>query len=401
MNKQAEILLKLLSRSLFDQKIELQSENWEDVLQEAKLQTVVQLAFAGINKSMLSADDLQKWEAASASVIANNIRIIHNHELLHKWMSESEIPYVVLKGCASASYYPIPVYRNMGDVDFLVPSDKLKQAGKALESNGLKPWNEEHIAHIVYRKDGMHLEMHFNVAGLPEGKAGETVREYLADIFQQSALHKTENGEMVFPSPFHHGLVLLLHTCHHMTGEGIGLRHLCDWAVFVNSFSDKEFCDLFEEKLKAVGLWKFAKVLTAISIKYLGVNQKQWAQSDESLVDKLMEDILSGGNFGIKEVGRGLQTMLISDRGKNGVGHTSMQSQFVHSVNNVVRHHWPKAKNHPALLPAGWVYFGGRRIIREMTGKRRKTNVSKLVEDSSRRRDLYSQLHLYESEPDE
>lgn len=401
MDPQLKILLALISKEVFGQKVELSNENWEVVLNEARLQAVVQLAFAGLDKTLLSADELEKWETASALMIANNIRINYNHELLHKWLNEAGIPYVILKGCASAAYYPIPVYRCMGDVDFLVPIDKLEQAGKILESNGLTPWKEEHIAHIVYKKEGMHLEMHFNVAGLPEGRAGEMVRVYMSDIFEQSSLQHVGNGEMILPSPFHHGLILLLHTCHHMTGEGVGLRHLCDWAVFANSFSDEEFRAMFEEKLKAVGLWKFAKVLTAVSIKYLGADEKQWAQCDEKLVDDIMKDILSGGNFGRKDVSRSLQTMLISDRGKNGVGNTSMTVQAVRSANSIVRHHWPKAKNLPILLPAGWAYFGGRRIFRELTGKRNKTNITQLVEDSSERRSLYAQLHLYESDSDE
>ena len=38
-----------------------------------------------------------------------------------------------------------------------------------------------------------------------------------------------EGEKIRIPAPFHHGLILLLHTVHHMLGEGIGLRHLCDW----------------------------------------------------------------------------------------------------------------------------------------------------------------------------
>lgn len=98
----------------------------------------------------------------------------------------------------------------------------------------------------------MHLEMHFNLAGIPEGKPGELVREYSKDIYEKASLCRLNNGEAMLPSPFHHGLIILLHTCHHMTGEGIGLRHLCDWAVFVNSLSDDEFRQLFEDRLKKI-----------------------------------------------------------------------------------------------------------------------------------------------------
>ncbi|MDO4413588.1 MAG: nucleotidyltransferase family protein [Erysipelotrichaceae bacterium] len=401
MSEVQTVLLSMLSQSLFNKVSFFNEADWVQLLTEADGQAVTQLIYSVIDVNKLSEEEAIRWKERSSAHLANNIRIIHNHALVHEWMTDADIPYVILKGCASASYYPNPVYRSMGDVDFLVPTVMLEKAGKVLESNGLKPWEEEHISHIVYRKKGMHLEMHFNVAGMPEGKAGELVREYLSDVFEKAELHELGNGKIMLPSAFHHGLIILLHTCHHMTGEGVGLRHLCDWAVFVNGFSDEEFCEMFEDKLKAIGLWKFAQVLTYVSSKYLGADQKIWALCDDELADELIEDILTGGNFGKKETGRSLQTMLISDRGKNGVGNTGMGTQFVQSINNLVVHHWPKAKNNPALLTAGWVYFGSRRAFRELTGKRNKTDISKLVDEASKRRNIYMKLHLYETKENE
>lgn len=155
---------------------------------------------------------------------------------------------------------------------------------------------------------------------------------------------------------------------------------------------------MFEEKLKALGLWRFAQILTRVSIKYLSVEEREWALADDELVDALMEDILTGGNFGKKDSDRSVQTMLISDRGKDGVGRTSMTDQFIKSGNGLVYHYWPIVKENKLLLPIGWVFFGGRRLIRELTGKRKKTNVRKLVGGAAERRSLYEQFHLYEPE---
>ena len=396
-DSQAALLL-LLSKSVFGRSVLSQETNWEEVLEEAKAQAVTQLAYAALDKTMLLPHQEEKWEKSAAATLSKNIRVIHNHELLHEWMTEAGIPYVILKGCAAAAYYPIPSYRVMGDVDFLVPEDKLSDAGKMLESKGLKPWDEEHIAHVVYRKPGMHLEMHFHVAGLPEGLAGKRMKEYFRDVFDQASPGLVGSEEAMLPSPFHHGLVLLLHTCHHMTGEGIGLRHLCDWAVFANAFSDLEFRELFEEKLKAVGLWKFAQVLTAVSEKYLGADEKAWAECEENLAEAIMEDILSSGNFGRKDYSRYDQTMLISNRGKKGIGKTSMAKQLIESTNTLVVHHWPRAGNSRILLTAGWLYFGARRLGRELLGRRRRTDLGQVIDGAAKRRNLYSQLHLYEEE---
>jgi hypothetical protein len=316
----------MLSKALFGHSVTVDAVDWCEVMKEAKNQAVVQLIYSVLDKSALSPDEAKAWKQTASADFAKNIRIGHNHSLLHQWMND--ITYVILKGVASASYYPIPANRSMGDVDFQVKTEDLGRAGKVLEDHGLKPWDEEHISHIVYRGPRMHYEMHFNLAGTPHGVAGELVRKYTADIFEKASVTKVVDGEAVLPAPFHHGLVLLLHTCHHLTGEGVGLRHLSDWAVFENSFSEDDFRELFEEKLKAIGLWKFAQTLTRVSIKYLGAEERTWAVADDELVDALMEDILSGGNFGKKDSNRSVQTMLISDRGKDGVGRTSMKSQF-------------------------------------------------------------------------
>ena len=164
-------LLKLLSKTIFGNQIEVENADWLVVLKEAKNQTVIQLADSVLDKSKLTTEEANHWKLASSADIANNIRIAHNHKMLHDWLTGANIPYVILKGLASASYYPIPAYRSMGDVDFLVRNEDLERAGRVLEEHGLKPWDEEHISHIVYRGPKMHYEMHFNLAGTPHGKA--------------------------------------------------------------------------------------------------------------------------------------------------------------------------------------------------------------------------------------
>lgn len=62
---------------------------------------------------------------------------------------------------------------------------------------------------------------------------------------------------------------------------------------------------MFEKPLKELGLWRFAQVLTRISINYLGAGEREWAGGEpEPVDDQLMEDIVSGGNFGFKDDSR-------------------------------------------------------------------------------------------------
>lgn len=401
-------VLKLTGNALFGAGFEIPSNiDWEAVYEECKKQTVTILGFYGADQAVGVDPEVKKrWEKDVAAVAFQNYIVTFSHQNLHQMMDTAGIPYVVLKGCASAAYYPRPMERLMGDVDFLVSKSDLERAGKVLEDNGFRPWEEEHICHVVYRNETEHLEMHFEPAGVPYGKAGDICREYFKDVYEQSRLIDYEGGYLRIPSAFHHGMVLLLHTCHHMLGEGIGLRHLCDWAVFEASFSEAEFRNIFEKKLKRIGLWKFACILTRTAEKYLGCPKQRWAedlgvfQSTEE-VDELSRevicDIFIGGNFGKKQEGRVYETYLISSRGKDGVGKRNMFFQAVKSINEMVYTHWAIAKRVKILLPAGWVYYCSRYLIQIAMGKRDPIHLKKLGERARERRSVYEKFGLYET----
>ena len=106
MTSSQKSLVQLLSKALFCKQVEVKGADWTAILTEAKNQAVVQLVDSVLDKALLSSDEAKAWKQAASQDIANNIRLAHNHSLLHEWMTD--IPYVILKGAASASYYPIP-----------------------------------------------------------------------------------------------------------------------------------------------------------------------------------------------------------------------------------------------------------------------------------------------------
>lgn len=75
-----------------------------------------------------------------------------------------------------------------------------------------------------------------------------------------------------------------------------------------------------------------------------------------------------------------------------------MPRQLVSSMNEIVRTNVPVTRSHPVLLPVGWLYIAGRTVWRLTTGRRKMVDPLRMVTDASKRRDVYSQLHLYESE---
>lgn len=323
----------------------------------------------------------------SVSIIATNMQVTYEHTELHELLTENSISYVILKGVASASYYPNPVLRTMGDVDFLINSANFPRVASLLESIGFEKATEDdgEGIHIAFHRDASTWEMHRSINGIPEGEAGEQVRLFLSDIIETAVDYDEGNGVIRIPDDFHHGLVLLLHTASHLTSEGVGLRHLCDWAVFVNHFTDGQFRALFEEKLKECGLWRFAQLLSLVSVKYLKLIYQPWmGEADEDILEQLITDIMDGGNFGKKDEDRYRQIKYISNRGEHTVDQKPTVLQLWDTIGKKAE---AQGKSRLAVV--------GEYASMVLKGERKLDN-HETIRQATERKKLYSEFHLFE-----
>ena len=206
-----------------------------------------------------------------------------------------------------------------------------------------------------------------------------------------------EGATMRCPSLFHHGLILLFHSLQHLTDAGFGLRHLLDWLLFVEGLSDECFLAMYEEKLRAIGLFTYAQVLTCAGTRWFSARPKPWAEAAEAAtVDALVLDILNGGDFGVKDAQRFNQGYLLSGREEGGVSARGSLSQFISSYNGVVRRQFSPAKRHAWLLPVGWAVIGTKHLRQVLRGERSGVELGKLLSGAKKRRNTYRALHLYE-----
>lgn len=391
-----KILLDILANNLFgaERRVSLNEDNLAAVWREAYTQAVTLMAFHRFDGELLNGEFPVFIRNSLNQTLADNAKIDYEHVRICNIMKNAGVRCTILKGYASALYYPDPLMRSMGDVDFIVDTDDFEKAAGVLAENNYKTTGKTHDVHDVYFNDVGRCEMHFQPSGIPDGKAGVKVRKYLSGLLDDSVTAKTELGEITVPSTFHHGLIILFHMCHHLTGDGLGLRHLCDWAVFLNSIGEAEFLKMFEKTFKDIGLWQFAKIMTFICTEYLGLKSMDWAQdADRKLADYILIDIIIGGNFGQKNIDRSHESLLISSENQK---ENSMFRQFFASLNVVVCKNWKAARKHKILLPFGWFFFGTRYIFRSLLGKRPKIRPQKVAKNASERMDIYSELKLFE-----
>ena len=393
-------LLSLIAMSLFQTSPTIDPEtDWNALLKEAFAQTVLPLAYS-VAQPYLSEDLIKRWGPVNRRIIYKNVQVSCDHGIVHELLQTEKIPYVILKGAASAAYYPDPLLRSMGDVDLLVDEARMEQVGRLLEANGFYPVNEdcEENTHRIYKREPFSKwEVHRTLNGLPGGKAGDCCRDYLADMVETAAFRQTADGCYMVPDTFHHGLVLLLHTAAHLTSEGIGLRHLCDWVVFAASLTDEAFSDVFYRPLTHLGLWHFARILTLCGMRYLGCPKKAWAgKADDDLLEGILEDIFLGGNFGYKNKDRYQQMKYISNRDNRTVDEKGRLRQLKETLFDKAKREYRFVRKHPLLLPLGCLAVLWRYFFLLLSGKR-KPDGRKTFQAAAKRKRLYRQFQLFEN----
>ncbi len=395
------ILCDLCAGVLFDKKTSLpKTFDIDGLLTEAKHQTVFPTVCAALKEHSIKCEQAEKQ---FYYYVTKNVRVNYNHAEISKLLSENGIKYVFIKGVASASFYKQPDLRTMGDVDLLIRPCDIEKVNTLLYAVGYSTKDDlnKRQGHIGYFRNANGLnsscEVHFNVKGIPD-TLSEAFDRYFNNIFEAAREIKAANEKCLVPSEFHHGIILLLHTASHLTHEGIGLRHLCDWAVFVNSFSNEKFVEMFEKPLKEMGLWRFARLLTLCCEKFLGTDQKPWAEkAEESLLIYMLSDILNGGNFGFKNKDRYGQIKYISNRITRTVNQSNVFLKLFNNINSKAEIKYSFAKKHKILLPAAWLLVMLDYLFLVLSRKRRVDNIN-TIKDARQRQSIYSEFKLFEIE---
>lgn len=387
-----KIILNALKKELFGIDVEFpKNVCWQEIYNEARLQAVDSLVYSGISKS--GVEDKEFQEKAAYQLLKNSKTFLM-HITVAKILEEANISYTIIKGVVSAYYYPDAYVRPMGDTDVLVKKEDAQKVFELFKEKGFeinkKSINVNVGHHVEFKKGIQHVELHYGLPGIPDNEMEDDVKKLTENIWDNLKVYDTIYGKITGVNEFFHGLIMLLHMQQHMCNGGMGLRHLCDWAVFVNRFTEDEFVNIFEEKLKSIGLWRFACLLSQAS-GYLGLEQKEWMGKEETVVQMLLEDIISCGNFGRKDVHRMNSQKYVSvvdnkEKKKSQVG------QYFHYGIKTTMRIWPFYKKHKWLLPVGFIAYCVRTGYRLVTKKSKIYNLS----GNDKVHDLYSQLKLFE-----
>lgn len=399
MTAEQSVLLQLIRAALTNAAVTLPdgvTVDWSSVAKEAKQQAVSLLAFDAAAKvaDQIPADVYAQWTERAFGAMAVDARIDHVQQELTVLLEQNHHPYVILKGAASAAYYPKAELRTQGDIDFLIDPAQSEQISALLQQNGYTAEDVPSDHHTVFKKVGVVLEMHFREPAIPQGPIGDKLNRFLDGNIHQPQTHTIGTHSFYAPTDSRHGLILLLHSQHHMLSEGLGLRHLCDWACFVQKTEESPFWDDFIPFIKEIGLFTYASAITQLCAIHFGTPLPDWvATAEQSLLTDLMEDVLTGGNFGKKDRQRSRSGMMISNAASGGTSRSRLY-YLSRTLTDLIKATHPSVNRFPVLYPVFAISIIWQYFIKVLRGERLPIGV--LAAKADERKSIYSQLQLFE-----
>lgn len=303
-----EILFSSLRSALFGGEIEvaiyqnLSAEEWQQLFRMAAQQGVVAIVYDVVSKLP---KDCQPPRSTNIQWALSVEAIENRHEMQRKtsallaniW-AEQGIQTIVMKGLAIGTYFPQPAHRECGDLDcFLVKdgsttSDGYEVANQICEQIGAKVSRDYYKdATIKYR--GLLVENHRFYLPIRGGRKVKELERHLENVALRGRTSLVPDTKLIVPSPDFNALFLTMHGLNHFLSEGIKLRHILDWALLLkaeqNNIDWAEFYDWADK----MHMTRFADALTAISVKYFGLEITNPAiHTTSPYADRVLEDTL-------------------------------------------------------------------------------------------------------------
>ena len=306
-------LLELLRISLWNEG-ELSGlpteEEWNEMLETAKKQTLVGLLFCGID--ILPQEQrppkklLLQWIGLTQITEQRNEALNRYLAKLVRKLRKENITVVLVKGQGVAQCYESPLRRESGDIDFLVDEDNYR-LGKELLTKHAQKVHEENTfdKHFSVDMKGCIVELHGSMRSMLPKRADNMIDEVQEDTLKNGKTRIWLNNEVeiALPSPDNDVIFVFTHILKHFFHYGIGLRQVCDWCRLLWTYKESIDKELLEERLNKMGLMSEWKAFGALAVDKLGMpadampfysSEKSWKRK----ADRILSFIIKTGNFG-------------------------------------------------------------------------------------------------------
>lgn len=176
---------------------------------------------------------------------------------------------VVLKGMAYGAYYPAAELRESGDLDCFAIGDThaVDRAARAVGA-GVDDRDYKH-SKIKYR--GLTIENHHFLTGFNGTRKGRQTELLLRELLSCGELTPIDGSTLCRPSADFDALFMLRHAQGHFLTEGIALRHLLDWQLFLHRRQREVDWPHLYQMMEQIRLRPFFDLVTAWCVERTGL----------------------------------------------------------------------------------------------------------------------------------
>lgn len=293
-------LFFLLRHSLSSEHYTLNSINWQAVYDLSCKLGVSALAYDGLTLGEnldIDEDLYYKWLGQSA--VKENLFAQHYHALkaFSEACAKAGIKVFVLKGLAFGINYPVPNHRSCGDIDvFCVHNDGTPayQDGNEVAHRLGAEVDTHWYKHSKIHFEGVVFENHDYLICTREGKMYKELNQKLKAILLSDKIEsRLYDTDALIPSTYFNALFQAYHSRAHFLAEGIGLKHVLDWATFLQKEQNNIDWDSYYKDCDEYHLKRFIVAMTNIAVHKLDITVSNPSIEVHSpYADKILDSII-------------------------------------------------------------------------------------------------------------
>lgn len=368
------------------------SETASDIVEKAFNHKLFPIIFVSMTKSGAIGKSSEQYralkEASEKHVYFQTVKTQKFLEV-YKLMTDAGAKPVCVKGIVCRYFYPDPDFRESSDEDMLASDGDYGVCADILEKCGFERSDDKpNEIGFFHAQSGLKIELH--KAMFPDSGVYSRFNRLLGDMSETGDSVVYDGTRIFCPSPDRHFLYLVLHSFKHFTGSGVGIRQICDMAMFARE-NKINWAEMFE-KCDEVGAASFLNGVLVVAGKYFGLELTQIGDEVASFngnmnVDNLVEDLVEGGIYGSNSMERihsGLITL-----NKYSVSKKDKKVSALFPPLKIMKKKYPFLNRHPLLLPAAWV-------MRIASYTASEHDSSKTIKIGKKRIALMKELNIFE-----
>lgn len=284
----------------------------ERVLRLAKKQAtgpMVANVLATSRKSDATLEQRGRIQILLRRCFSSNLLINQVGAMVYSALKDSGVCPILLKGNGIASYYPVPYLRECGDIDLYIgEADYSKAVGivTSLASEEARNAAKTSAKHYCIKINDVTVELHRTTEVLPP-EYDIIFQKYTREALEERPPEMVQISGFITGTPpdSYNAFYIFYHIWHHYMTSGIGMRQVCDLAVFLHAKAGSLDNDYLSRVLTDLDVLEPWQVMGRILVGKLGLPAEEMplyvsdgTEKEARQTEKAFRILINEGNFG-------------------------------------------------------------------------------------------------------